>query len=325
MALAVNQALAQLLTLEVVGRHLGTRGRFGIGDVEDKDIHHVVATHLGSHCQVTDDDVLLLLHIVIIVVAVGVAPFAVVAVFLIVVGLAVPVAFLAFVVDVHQSGLHLVGGEGVVGWTEVEAQLIHGTRLHLNIIGEHDGESLPLVRIRIVDGQTYLLLQTTRLAHTVSLGQFIILQEREDVVVKDTHDAQRHAIEADGIEINGGFVHIGDDHPFIGPAHLGLHLGEVEGILKILLQHHAVFGTDAAFDTHCQLVKLVTIEVRLVEVEVNVVALDIGLITQVVVSGDEARQVLRLLQGLAEGQGGVVGTLVDIEAHRDEEALGIDG
>ena len=278
MALAIDSAFAEFLALVVVGCHLGTRSGLGIGDVEDEDVHQVVATHLGRHSEVADDDVLLFLHIVIIIVAVGVAVFAIVAVFLVVVGFAVPVIGFLFIVVVSQSKLHLVASEGVVSRTEVEAQLIHGTRLHLDVIGEHDGERLPLVRIRIVNSQTHLLLQTASLTDAVGFGQIVVLQEREDVVVEDTNDSQRHTIEADGVEIDSRLIHIGNDDAFVGPTHLRLHLGEVEGILIIFLEHHAIGRADATVHANPQLVQLIPIDIALVEVEVHLVSLDVGLI-----------------------------------------------
>ena len=323
--LAISCTLVEFLFLVIVGYHLCARSRLGIGDAVDKDIHQVVAAHLGRHGEVADNDVLLLLNIVIIVVAIGVAPFAVVAVFLIVVGLAVPIAGFPLIVVVNCSGPHLIGSEGVVGRTKVEAQLIHSTWLHLDVIGEHDGESLPLVGIRIVDGQTHFLLQTTRLAYAVGLVEFVVLEEREDVVVEDACDSQRHAIEADSIEIDGGLIHIGDDDAFIGPAHLGQHLVEVQRILIVLLEYHTVVGADAAGHAKLQLIQLVPVEVALVEIEVNLISFDVSLIAQVVVFGDKAREVLRLLQRLAEEQGGVVGALVDIEVQGDEDVFSIHG
>ena len=135
MTLAIDSALAEFLLLEVEGHHLCARCRLGIGDAIDKDIHQVVATHLGRHGEVADDDVLLFLHIVVIIVAIGIAIFAIVTVFLVVVGLTVPIPGFILIVAVDHSVPHLVGGESVVGRTEIEAQLIHGTWLHLYIIG----------------------------------------------------------------------------------------------------------------------------------------------------------------------------------------------
>ena len=135
MALAIDSALAEFLFLEVVGHHLCARCRLGIRDAIDKDIHQVVATHLGRHSEVADDDVLLFLHIIIIIVAVRIAVFAIVTVFLVVVALTVPIIGFFLIVVINNSVPHLIGGESVVGRAEIEAQLIHGTWLHLNIIG----------------------------------------------------------------------------------------------------------------------------------------------------------------------------------------------
>ena len=157
MTLGIDIALDQFLLLEVIGRDLRTRSGFGIRNLIDEHIHNVVAAHLGRHSEVADHDVLLLLHIVVVVVAVGVAPVAIIVVLLIVVALAVPIGCLKGFVFNH-GGLHLFGGEGVVGGTEVEAQLIHCTGLHLNVIGKHDGEGLPLVGVGVVDGEAHLLL-----------------------------------------------------------------------------------------------------------------------------------------------------------------------
>ena len=325
MALGIHRAFAHLLSLEVVGHHLRVRCGLGVGDVVDVNIHHVVATHLGSHGEVGNDDVLLLLHIVVIIVAVGVAPIALIVVFLVIIGLPVPITGFSLVIVVNHGGLHLVGGEGVVGGTEIEAQLVHRARLHLNVIGNHDGESLPLVGIRIVDGQADFLLQTASLTHAVGLIQFVVLQERQYVVVENTHNPQRHRIEADGVEIDGGLIHVGNDDAIVSPAHLGLHLGQVELILIVILEHHAVVGADAAVHANGQILHLVSVEVALVEVEVNLISLDVSLIAQIVVLGNEAGEVLGLLQRLAEEQGGVVGILVHIKGQRNENALGVNG
>ena len=151
------------------------------------------------------------------------------------------------------------------------------------------------------------------------------MQERKDVVVEDADDSQCHAIQADGIEIDRCLIHIGNDDAIIGPTHLRLHFGQVQGILIVLLKHHAIVGTDAAFHAELQFIQLVSVEVALVEIEVNLIPLDVSLIAQVIVFGDKAHEVLRLLQRLTEEQGGMVGALIDIEGQRDEDTLCIDG
>ena len=259
MAHAVGVAFGEFLLLVVVGRHLSARGGLGIGDAVDIHVDEVVAAHLGRHGEVADDDVLLLLHIVIIVVAVGVVPFAVVAVFLVVVAVAVPILGLTFLVLNHGL-FHLFRGEGIVGGTEVEAELVHGAWLHLDVVGKDDGERLPLVGVGIVDGQPHLLLETACLTYAVGLAQLVVLHEREDIVVEDTHDSQRHRVEADGVKIHRGLLHLRDDDAVVGPTHLRQVVGkvEVEGI--VALHEHAVGGADAAAHGHVQLRQFIVVE-----------------------------------------------------------------
>ena len=321
MTLSVDIALGQLLLLEVISRYLGSRSGFGIRNLIDEHIQDVVASHLGRHGEVTDHDVLLLLHIVVVVVAVGVAPFAVVVVFLIVVALAVPEAgFQGFVFT--NGGLHLFGGEGVVGGTEVEAQLIHRAGLHFDVIRKHDGEGLPLVGVWVVDGEAHFLLQTTRLADAVSLLEFVVLQERQDVVVEDTDNPQGHRVKADGIEIDGGFIHIGDDDTIVGPTHLGQVVGEVEIVGVFALQQHAIGGTNATTDRHVHLLKLITIQGGLVEEEINLISLDVKLVANSLIEIDETAEVLVFFQGLREEQRTHAGRLVDIKHQRLESVFG---
>ena len=303
---------------------MGAGGGLGIRDLIDIHVNNIIAAHLGGHGEVADNDVLLRLHIVVIIVAVGVAPLAFVVVFLIVVALAVPVVGFHDVV-VDHGFLHLFGGEGIVGGAEVEAQLIHRAGLHLDIVGEHDGEGLPLVGIRVVDGEAHLLLQTAGLTHAVGLGDLVVLQEREDVVVIDADDPQRHRVQADGVEIHRGLVHIGDDDAVVGPTHLGQVVGEVEGVVIVALQQHAIVGTDAAAHRHIQVLQLIAIQGRLVEIEVDLVTLDISLIAQLFVEAHEAGEVLALFQRLSEEQRALAGRLVDVEHHGLEAVFGIDG
>ena len=211
--------------------------------------------------------------------------------------MAIPIIGLSGLIVDHGL-LHFFGGEGVVSGTKVEAQLIHRTRFHLDIIGKHDGESLPLVGIRIVDGKTHFLFQTTRLTHTVSLVKFVVLQERKDVVVENTNNPQCHCVEANGVEIHGGLVHIGNDDAIIGPAHFGQVVSQVEIKLIVALQHHAIVGTNATLHGHLQFRKLVSIQGRLVEIEINLIPLNVSLIAKFFVEIHITRKVLVLLQGL---------------------------
>ena len=322
MAFAVSIALGKLLLLEVVCHHLCTRCWCGIGNTINIHVHDIVATHLCSHCKITDDDVLLLLNIVIIIVSVGVIPFAIVVVFLVVVALSVPIGGLACLI-VHHSITHFIGGKSIVGRAEIEAQLIHGTGLHFDIVGKHNWESLPLIGIRVVNGQSHFLFETASLANTISFIQFVVLQKRQNIIVEDTDNPKRHRIEADGVEINRGFVHIGDDDTIVGPTHFRQIIGKVKVEGEIALQHHAVGSTDTTSSSHNQFRQLIVVERSLVEVEIDLVTFDISLVTKCFVEGDEAIQVLILFQRLRKKQGSAAACLVNVEHHGLEAVFGI--
>ena len=182
-----------------------------------------------------------------------------------------------------------------------------------------------MVGIRIVDGETHLLFQTTCSAHIVGLIQFVFLQEGKDIVVEDADNPQCHRVEANGIEINGGLIHIGNDDTVISPTHLGQIVGQVEWELIFALQHHSVFGTNATADRHVHVLQLITIQVRLVEIEVNLISLNVSLIANFLIEIDKTRKVLVLLQRLREKQRAFAGRLVNIKQHRLKGILGIDG
>ena len=321
MTLSIDIALGQFLPLVVVSLHLCTNSGFGIRNLIDIHVNHVVAAHLGGHGEVADDDVLLLLHIVIIAQTIGVVIFAIIAVLLVIVALAVPIICLHNII-VHHGFLHLLGSKGVVGRAEIKAQLVHRARFHINIIRKHDGESLPLVGIRIVDGEAHFLFQSTRFANIVSLIKFILLQERKNVVIENTYNSQCHRVEADSIEINGGFVHIGDDDAIIGPTHLGQVVGQVEIKWIVALQQHAIGGADATTHRHLQFRKLVVIQGGLVEIEINLITLNVSLVAKLLIEIDETGKVLVLLQGLREEQCALAARLVNVKHHRYKVILG---
>ena len=176
MAFAVGLAFSEYLLLVVINHHLGSGCRLGVGYLINEHVNHVVASHLGCDGKVTDDNVLLLLYVVVIVESVRITPFSFVAVFLIIVCFAIPI--LGFTLGiVHHCMFHFVGSQDVIGRTEVEAQLIHSTRLHIDIVGKHDGVGLPLCKTWVVELQTHFLFQPTGFAYSVSVGQIIILNE----------------------------------------------------------------------------------------------------------------------------------------------------
>ena len=322
--LHIGATFDQFLTLETVGRHLCARNRRGIGNPVDKHINRVAATHFCGQGQVADDDVLFLLHIVIIIETIRVAPLAVVAVFLVIVGVAVPIGSLKCLVFRHCAA-HFIRCKSVVGGTEIEAQLVHRTRFHFDIVGKHNREGLPLVGVWVVDGQTHLFLQPTRLAHSVSFVQFVVLQEGKDVVVEDTHNPQSHRVKADGIEIDGSFVHIGNDDTIVSPTHLREVVGQVETILIIALQEHTVGGTNTTAHGQLKAFQLVRIKVGLIEIEIHLISLNVSLIANFLVEIHEAVKVLVFLQRLREKQSSLASRLVDIEHHGLEDILSING
>ena len=66
-AIAVGAARLDRLALIVISGHFRSRCWFGIGDLEDIHIDLFLVTHLGSHSEVGDEDVLLRFHPVIII------------------------------------------------------------------------------------------------------------------------------------------------------------------------------------------------------------------------------------------------------------------
>ena len=153
--------------------------------------------------------------------------------------------------------------------------------------------------------------------------EFVLLQERQDVVIEDTDNPQGHRVKADGIEIDGGLIHIGDDDAIIGPTHLGQVVGEVEIVGIFALQQHAVGGADAATDRHVHLIQLIAVQGRLIEEEINLIPLDVSLIAHFSVEIHKTTEVLVLLQRLREEQRTHAGSLVDVEHQRHEGVFGI--
>ena len=292
--------------------------------MEDINISQIVTTHLGSHGKVAYDNVFPLLHIVIEIESIGVAPLTVVAVFLVVKTLAIPIV--SFNLRIFSLKiLHLIGSESVVGGAKIDAQLIHRARFHLDVIRQRYGESLPLRRIRIVDLEAHFFLQTARLAHTVGLVQLIVLQERKDVVVENSDDSQCHRIKADGIKIDGGLLHVGDDNAIVGPTHLWLIVGQLkpEGIFG--LQHLTRGTADACADRHLHLLHLIVVETRLIEIEVYLIILNVRFVTNRIVERNQSVEVLTLFQCLGKIQRSLSRSLVNIENHRPEITFGING
>ena len=176
MALTIGVAFGDKLFLIVISRHFGTRSRFRVGNLIHKHVDQVVAAHLSGHGEVADHYVFLLLHIVIICVAVRIAPVAVVAVFFVVITLAIPIIGFTLSVFRHLA-FHLVGSQHIVGRTEVERQLIHRAWLHVDVVGEHDRVGLPLREMRVIELQTHFFLKTTDLADAIGVAHVIILNE----------------------------------------------------------------------------------------------------------------------------------------------------
>ena len=160
----------------VISCHFGTRSGFCIGDLIHKHVNQVVATHLSGHCEVTDHNIFQLFHIIVICVAVRIAPFAVVAVFLIIINFAIPVIGFTLSVLRHLA-FHLVGGQHIVSRPEVQTQLIHRTRFHVDVVGEHDRVGFPLREMWVVELQTHLLFQPSDLTDAVGVAHVIILNE----------------------------------------------------------------------------------------------------------------------------------------------------
>ena len=159
--------------------------------------------------------------------------------------------------------------------------------------------------------------------HAVGLAQVVLLNEGEDVVVENADDPQRHPVEAHGIEIHCRFLDVGHDVAFVGPAHLRLIVGEREGELGLVLQHLVVGAADAAHG-HGDVFHLVAIEARLVEIELNAISLYVRLVAKfTLVECDQAVQVLSGLQRLAEKQGGLPRSILDLETDRHELVFGI--
>ena len=264
-----------------------------------------------------------MLHIVVEIVAVGVSPFAVVAEFLVIGALAIPIVGLNLSI-VRLFSLHFLRGKSIVGRAEVEAQLVHSARFHLDIIRKHNGERLPLRRIRVVDLEADFLLQTTCLAHAISFIQLIVLQEGKDVVVEDADDAQRHRVQANGVEIDRGLVHVGDDDAVVSPTHFRLIIRQVKIKLGFLLQHLVISAADARSDRHLHLIKIIAVNARLVEIESYLIILNIGAIANLAIEVHKTVEVLALFQRLRKIQRPLTQVVVHIELHRLEVVLGIN-
>ena len=155
----------------------------------------------------------------------------------------------------------LIGGVGIVGRAEVEDELVHVARLHIDIVGEGDGERTPLVGCGIVEGDSHFLLETACVADAPSVVEVVVLVEREDVAVINFDNAEHHGVEADGIEVDGGFAHFGNDDAFLGPADFGAEVSQVEGKLYLFQKGVACQILDARSDGEVDVFELVAIDV----------------------------------------------------------------
>ena len=238
-------------------------------------------------------------------------------------GLAIPITGFEIVV-LKGKLFRLLVSVGVVGRTKVKNELVHVTRLDIDVFRKFNGERTPLVRCGILKGDSHFFLQATGVTDAPGVIKFIVLVEGEDIVVINLHDAEHHRVKADGIKINSGIAHFRNDDTFLCPAHFGAEVGKVEGELFFFVQRVAVCIFDTGADGKGHLFEFIAIKAGPVEINDQFIADDLGTVAHIGINGNKAVDIA-LFQRLAEEQRHNAISLVDFIVHQFEHAFSGNG